>query len=133
MGAQHSPREASRTSGRVREPAMRDEPTSRPHLVIDPAIQFGRVTIPGTRIPTESLAGCVMGGDSVDAAAEWYDVDRTAVLLACWWEVSHALHRAPSYRDGWERQVEREWGDWFESLPWPYDFATMPDPGADHA
>lgn len=60
---------------------LHDEPV----LSIDPRRQFGKVCIIGTRVPADSVAGCVAAGDSVDEVAEDYGVSRDQVLTACWW------------------------------------------------
>ena len=107
---------------------MRDEKQKRPTLIIDPSIQFGQPCVPGTRVPFTSLAGGVWAGDSVDLTADAYEVSRTDVLVSCFHAVHDAMTRPPSYRDADERRYVEAWGDWFESLPWPFDFDAMPDP-----
>ena len=99
----------------------------RPHLVIDPKVQFGRVCVPGTRIPAESLAEFVMAGDSVEHAAWAYDVTREDVLVSCWWELEQINLKAPSYRTKAERRTMDAWEDWWADvyrLPW----SEIPDP-----
>ena len=104
--------------------------TIKPTLIIDPSIQFGQPCVPGTRVPFTSLAGGVIAGDSVDFTAEGYMVTRVDVLVACFHAVHDAITRPPSYRDADERRYVDAWGEWFEGLDWPYDFAAMPDPPA---
>lgn len=69
-----------------------------PPLTIDPARQFGRVCINGTRIPASAVAWSVWAendpkGNSghqkgVKGCASDYGVTRNEALLACWWLVA---------------------------------------------
>lgn len=77
----------------------------RPHLTIDPAVQFGRPCIPETRVTAEAVAGCVAAGDSVDDVAHDYGVSRESVILACWWYANE-----PKGRGKWDRAVLAAWG-----------------------
>lgn len=101
----------------------------RPHLSIDPAVQFGRVCVPGTRIPADALSGCVAGGDSVDAVAADYEVSRKEVLLCCWWAVMDALsQRRPTV---YEKSLRNEWRDWANKAQWVmggHADGVIPDP-----
>jgi uncharacterized protein (DUF433 family) len=76
---------------------------SRPHISIDPGIQFGQPCIAGTRIPTEALAGRVFAGDSVATVMYGYDLDRHQVPLACWYEGTMGRKR---YRKRWEKWAD---------------------------
>ena len=46
------------------------------HIVIDPAVAFGRPTLVGTGIPTEVIAERYRAGESIDELAEDYDRTR---------------------------------------------------------
>jgi hypothetical protein len=59
-------------------------------LAIDPAMQFGTVTIYPSRIPAAAISGCVLGGDSVGSVAEGYGITEDEVRLCCWWRVMEA-------------------------------------------
>lgn len=90
----------------------------RPILSISPAMQGGSVCIHGTRIPAEVIGGCVFAGDSVDAVADGYQLDRQEVLLACWWYVRER------YAD---RKVRRRWGSWYEQAHLHFAQRLHPD------
>lgn len=86
---------------------------TEPVLTIDPRRQFGRVCIEGTRVPAESVAACVAGGDSVDETADNYNVTRDQVLLACWWYAWNVEGRgkfAKAIRAAWNGEdYETSW------------------------
>lgn len=85
---------------------------TRPHLIIDPGIQFGRPCVPGTRVPAAALAGLVAAGENVDQTADDYDVTRQDVLLACWWAADVALLLPKSRRDQFRQRLVDAWRDW---------------------
>ena len=107
--------------------------STRPTIVIDPAIQFGQPCVANTRAPAEAVAGCVWAGDTVDAVAEDYDITRADVLIACWW---HATNHHPSRRDKAKAAAWRKWAEdnhrtlasWSGADP-----STCPDPPTEGA
>lgn len=85
---------------------------TKSEIRIHPGYQFGAPCIQNTRVPTSSLAGCVMAGDSVDAVADGYELTRDDVLLACWYEEVLIEQVAPSRRTAHERRVVAAWHSW---------------------
>lgn len=56
------------------------------YVMIDPAIQFGRPCITGTRIPTSDIAGMIEAGDSEEFLADSYGVTLEQIESAKSWE-----------------------------------------------
>lgn len=54
----------------------------RPHVRLDPGIQFGAPCLSGTRIPTAQLSALSDAGEDVDALARLFDVSREWVVEA---------------------------------------------------
>lgn len=84
--------------------------SDRPHFIIDPGVQFGRVCVPNTRIPAGSLSSCVAAGDPVDSVADDYNVPRLDVILSCWWAAEEARHQRR--RTVYEKRLLDAWDDW---------------------
>lgn len=57
---------------------------TRPRIVVNPAIRFGRPTVEGTSTATVDVAGMIVGGDTVATVCDEYGLTRHQVLLACW-------------------------------------------------
>jgi uncharacterized protein (DUF433 family) len=53
-----------------------------PHILVDPAIRFGRPVLEGTRVPVEVVVGQVAAGRSLEHIADDYDLTREQVLAA---------------------------------------------------
>lgn len=66
-------------------------------VTVDPARRFGRPCI--GLLDTDSVAGMVRAGETVDTVADEYDLTPDEVLVACWFEG----------RFGSKRRV---WGRW---------------------
>ena len=64
--------------------------TPKECIKIDPAIQFGRPCIAGTRIPTSDIAGMMNAGDSAEFVAASYGLTLEQVDRAKAWEVKLA-------------------------------------------
>lgn len=64
--------------------------TWEPHtnILLDPLIQFGSPCIKGTRIPTRTLWGMVMGGDTIEYVSQSYHLTIELVQNAIAWEIS---------------------------------------------
>jgi uncharacterized protein (DUF433 family) len=58
----------------------------RANILLDPLIQFGAPCIKGTRIPTRALWGMIMGGDTIEYAAQSYHLTIEHVQNAIDWE-----------------------------------------------
>jgi len=58
----------------------------RINILLDPLIQFGAPCIKGTRIPTRTLWGMVMGGDTTEYVAQSYHLPIEQVQNAIDWE-----------------------------------------------
>lgn len=56
------------------------------YIRIDPAIQFGRPCIAGTRIPTSDIAGMIAAGDKAEFLATSYGVSLGQIECALKWE-----------------------------------------------
>ncbi len=69
---------------------------TRPRIIVDPAIRWGRPTLEGTHTATVDAAGMVAGGDPVEVVADEYGLTRHQVLLACWHEAING-----DYQDRW--------------------------------
>ena len=50
--------------------------------MIDPKISFGRPLVSETFIPTDVLAACFRGTQSIDEVAGWYETDTESVRQA---------------------------------------------------
>jgi len=73
-----------------------------------PGYQFGAICVYPTRIPVDSVAGCVWAGDSVNATADGYDIGRADVLLACWFVAMYPQTR-------WQQRASKKaWRQWAE-------------------
>jgi uncharacterized protein (DUF433 family) len=100
-------------------------------LVIDVTRQCGQVTCYGTRVPYESVAGPIFGGDSVDSTAVDYGVSRKMALVCCWYMVQEArMSKRPTKTD--LRVIDR-WGDWADAAfkilaGWDTTSGPCPDP-----
>ncbi len=95
---------------------------TRPRIVVDPAVRWGRAILDGTSTATVDVAGMIAGGETVATVCGEYDVTRHQVLLACW-------HQA--INEGWDH-----WRSWaFEVHPVlasgsPAQVDALPDPPA---
>ena len=58
----------------------------RVNILLDPLIQFGASCIKGTRIPTRTLWGMVMGGDTIEYVTQSYHLAVEQVQYAIDWE-----------------------------------------------
>lgn len=58
----------------------------RQNILIDPLIQFGAPCIKGTRIPTRTLWGMVMGGDTIEYVTQSFHLTNELVGNAIAWE-----------------------------------------------
>jgi uncharacterized protein (DUF433 family) len=58
----------------------------RVNIALDPLIQFGAPCIKGTRIPTRTLWGMVMGGDTTEYVAQSYHLTVEQIQNAIDWE-----------------------------------------------
>lgn len=85
-----------------------DVVTSRPHVSVDPGINFGSPSVAG--ISTEVIAGMVWADEDPAVVAADYGITRHEVLLACWWEGWQGIYRAEWA--GWVRQVAAKLGGW---------------------
>lgn len=56
------------------------------NIALDPLIQFGAPCIKGTRIPTRTLWGMVMGGDTTEYVAQSYHLTVEQIQNAIDWE-----------------------------------------------
>lgn len=56
------------------------------NIVLRPQIQFGSPCIKGTRIPTRTIWGMVIGGDTIDFIASSYKLDASEIEAAVEWE-----------------------------------------------
>lgn len=85
-----------------------------PHVQVDPAVQFGRPCIAGTRICVDVVAEQVYAGDPVDAVADDFDVSRADVLVACWYVARHGTGDGLGLRT----KLRRAWQDWLAGNRW---------------
>lgn len=53
-----------------------------PRITVDPAVQFGKPVIVGTRVPVEVIVGNIAGGMTVEEVMEEYRLTREDVLAA---------------------------------------------------
>jgi uncharacterized protein (DUF433 family) len=64
--------------------------TEQPRVVsVDPFVSFGRPTVAGTNVRTEILAERWWGGDSIEALAGDYQIDKGTIELALKYESAH--------------------------------------------
>ena len=56
------------------------------NILLDPLIQFGAPCIKGTRIPTRTLWGMIMGGDTIEYVTQSYHLTAEQVQNAFDWE-----------------------------------------------
>lgn len=63
----------------------RSKPNEPKHLVLDPAVSFGRLTIAGTGVPVDVLADFWRSGDPIARIAEGYRLDPGLVEEAVRW------------------------------------------------
>ncbi len=64
----------------------RGDPTEPAYLELNPMRASGRLAVVGTGIPTEVLASRARAGDSVDALARDYGIEREKIAAALAWE-----------------------------------------------
>lgn len=92
------------------------------HVVIDPARNFGRPSLPGGPA-VDVVAGMVWAGDPVNSVVDEYGeygITRAQVLVACWYAVEY----------GPRRRYER-WSDWAQHAEPHLQHGTydlIPDP-----
>lgn len=78
-------------------PFTRDPAGDAPRLVVlDPAVRFGRPTLVGYGVPTDTLVERFRAGDSPTELADDYDVPLPAVLEAIRYETLPAAGPAPA-------------------------------------
>lgn len=58
----------------------------RPHIRLDPEVQFGEPCIDGTRIPTRALWSKIKAGDTLEVVAALYEIGIDKVQRAIEWE-----------------------------------------------
>lgn len=58
-----------------------------PGVSVDQTHSFGRPRLTDLGIPTAALAGCFAAGDSIDAIARDYEIERAKVEQAIRWEM----------------------------------------------
>ena len=62
------------------------EPTAR-LVMVSPVIAFGRLAVAGTGVPTATVAGRFIAGESIDELARDYGIDSARVQEALRWEI----------------------------------------------
>ena len=55
-------------------------------VVINPRVQIGQPCVIGTRVPTRTISGKVLAGDSIEVVTRFYDLDREQIEHAVQWE-----------------------------------------------
>lgn len=53
-----------------------------PQIAVDPAVQFGKPVISGTRVPVEIIIGHIAAGDTLEKVMKEYDLTRGQILAA---------------------------------------------------
>lgn len=53
-----------------------------PGVALDPAIQFGKPVIKGTRVPVELVIGKIAGGMTIETVMKEYELTHNDVLAA---------------------------------------------------
>lgn len=53
-----------------------------PHIAVDPAIQFGKPVIAGTRVPVEVIVGHIAAGTPIESVMKDFHLTREQVLAA---------------------------------------------------
>jgi len=53
-----------------------------PHIAVDPAVQFGKPVIAGTRVPVEVIVGHIAAGTSIQDVMQEYRLTKAQVLAA---------------------------------------------------
>ena len=95
-------------------------PLDENFIWLHPGRYSGEPCIGGHRLPTEVIAELVSAGDDGQTIIDGYDITRTQVILACWYEARHGQRR--------------NWGDWlndWEPAMWRGDFDDVPLPAAE--
>lgn len=80
----------------------------RARVSADPAVQFGRPCIDGTRIPAENIAELVAAGETVEGVCEDFNLTRAQVLVACWYYTRHGVGDGFGLRT----KLRAAWGPW---------------------
>lgn len=79
----------------------------RPHVRVDPAINFGRPHIRG--ISTEAIVGPYVAGEAPEAVCDDYGLTRRELVLACWHEAMHG--ERPEWRE-WAQRIHPALAGW---------------------
>ena len=91
--------------------------SDRPHVWIDPGRMGGTPCLSGRRLPTESVATVTWTRGMAEACSCW-DLSRSEVLVACWYEWRHRNSEKP--RGRWAKRAF--------PLLWKGDYDAVPDP-----
>lgn len=92
--------------------------SDRPHVVVDPAQNFGNPAVARTRIPTAAIVGVYVAGDTVEALLDDHALTREDLLVACWYEARYGART-------------EEWAAWLEQWQgalWRREFEAVPLP-----
>lgn len=97
-----------------------------PEIGVHPGMLFGEPHLAGHRLSTRMIADCVYDGPGPDEAESMWEIERSDVLVACWFEARHGTGR--TIRAHW-----RPWLDKYEMTLWKSsvaDWDSVPFPPA---
>jgi uncharacterized protein (DUF433 family) len=98
---------------------------TRPHIVIDPAQNFGHPALGRSRAPVDAILERLDAGDDWEDVADDHGLTRGDILVACWFEARYGRGAHP--REGWLDWLEAwEPALWkaanYDEIPLPYDW-----------
>ncbi|MER5649577.1 hypothetical protein [Streptosporangium sp. NPDC002524] len=104
---------------------------SRPHIVVDPAVNDGRPTLPGGASVADVIAAYI-GGATPATLYLQYRIGREDLLICCWWVARYAKQRQT-----WKNWLDR-WGPMLATrelaeVPLPVPGSRSPVTGPAHA
>lgn len=96
----------------------------RPHIILDPAQNFGQPFIASTGVKVADILSVLDAGENIRVVIDEYGVSRADILICCWFEAWYGTGAHP--RDEWLDWLE-EWEPslWmakdYDVIPLPYD------------
>jgi uncharacterized protein (DUF433 family) len=93
----------------------------RPHIVIDPAQNFGRPSIARTRVPIPAALGLLDAGEPPDVVLDELSLTLPDLLICCWYEARYGMYGTP--REAWA-----DWLEQWESTLWRTHYDQVPLP-----
>jgi uncharacterized protein (DUF433 family) len=109
-------------------PSRRGEAmTDRPHIIVDPAQNFGDPALGRSRVKVENLLERLDADDSWEDVADDHGLTRGDILVACWFEARYGSGPHPrdewlDWLEAWEPNLWKASSVDYDEIPLPYDW-----------